>query len=188
MRACHWLVWAALSTALQGCVPIVVVGAGAGVLMGSDRRTSGSYLEDTRIESRAAKLIYNQYKDSVHVNVTSFNRQVLLTGEVPSEADKSGVANLVNSEPNIKSISNELVVSALSSFTARSNDSLLTSNVKLRFLSNKIFQPDHVKVVTEANVVFLMGLVYHKEADAATEIARNSKSVDRVVTLFEYLD
>lgn len=177
-----------VSVALQGCVPIMAVGAGAGVLMGSDRRTIGSQLEDTRIESRAVKLIYDQYKDSVHVNVTSFNRQVLITGEVPSEADKTGVANLVNSEPNIKSISNELLVSALSSYTARSNDSLITSNVKLRFLSNKIFQPDHVKVVTEANVVFLMGLVYRKEADAATEVARNSKSVDRVVTLFEYLD
>jgi len=188
VRHFNWLVCAAVLAALPGCAPVVVVGLGAGVLMGADRRTSGSYLEDSKIETHAASQIFGQYKDTVHVNVTSFNRQVLITGEVPSEADKAGVANIVNGEPNIQSISNELLVSAPSGLATRSNDGLITSNIKLRFLSNKIFQPDHVKVVTENNVVFLMGLVYRKEAEAATDIARNSKGVERVVTLFEYLD
>ncbi len=188
MRYFNWLVCAAVLAALPGCAPVVVVGLGAGVLMGADRRTSGSYLEDSKIETHAASQIFGQYKDTVHVNVTSFNRLVLITGEVPADADKSRVEQIVSDVPKVKSVSNELAVSAPSDLAARSNDGLITSNVKLRFLSNKIFQPDHVKVVTENGVVFLMGLVYRKEAEAATEIARNSKGVERVVTLFEYLD
>ena len=188
MRRFNWLAIAAVVVAMQGCVPIVAVGVGAGVLMGADRRTTGSYLEDTRIETRSAKQIFSQYKDNVHVNITSFNRQVLITGEVAVEADKLKIESIVAAEPNVKSVSNELVVSVPSGLAARSNDGLVTSNVKLRFLSNKIFQPDHVKVVTENGTVFLMGLLYRKEAEAAIEIARNSKGVQRVVTLFEYLN
>ena len=189
MHRFNGLAIVAILIALPGCVPIVAVGLGAGVLMGSDRRTTGSYLEDTRIESRAAKLIHEHYnKDTVHVNVTSYNRQALITGEVPTEEDKAGIEKLIRSEPNVAGISNELVAGPPSTYTLRSNDSLITSNVKLRFISNKIFQPDHVKVVTENGTVFLMGLVYHREADAAIDLARNSKGVSRVVTLFEFLD
>ena len=188
MRHFNWLVLAALAVALSGCVPIVAVGVGAGVLMGADRRTTGSYLADTKIETHAANQIFLQYQDNVHVNVTSFNRHVLITGEVPTDADKQGVEKIVSGVPNVITVSNELQISAPSGPATRSNDSLITSNVKLRFLNNKVFQPDHVKVVTEHGTVFLMGLVYRKEAQVATEIARNSKGVQRVVIVFEYLD
>ena len=188
MRHYHWLALAALAAALPGCVPVVAVGVGAGVMMGADRRTSGNYLGDTKIEALAANQIFAQYQDKVHVNITSFNRHVLITGEVVTDADKQLVEKIVADVPNVAAVSNELLVSSLSGLAARSNDSLITSNVKLRFLNNKIFNPDHIKVVTENNAVFLMGLVYRKEAEAATEIARNSKGAERVVTLFEYLD
>ena len=188
MRYIHGLLLAAMLSTLQGCFPIVAAGLGAGALAGADRRTLGSQVEDNTIETKAAKQIRTQYPNNVHVNVTSFNRHVLLTGEVPNEEIKAAVEKIVSDVANVMVVSNELVVGELSGLTKRSNDSLITSNVKLRFLNNKIFQPDHVKVITEANVVFLMGLVYHKEADAAIDLARNSKGVSRVVTLFEFLD
>lgn len=190
MKHLYLLALAALVTALQGCVPIaaVGVGVGAGMLMGADRRTPDSYLEDTKIEAHAANQIFVKYKDTVHVNVTSFNGQVLLTGEVPNDADKAAIEQIALGVPKIKTVSNELIVSAPSGLASRSNDSLITSNVKLRFINNKIFLPDHVKVVTENGAVFLMGIVYRKEAEAAADIARNSQGVQRVVTVFEFLD
>ncbi|MDO8413924.1 MAG: BON domain-containing protein [Gallionellaceae bacterium] len=188
MRLFHGVLLAAVLSTLQGCFPIVAAGLGAGALMGSDRRTAGAMVEDERIEGRATLQINAQYKETVHVNVISYNRVVLITGEVTSEADKAGVEKIVTAIPNTKVINNELQVGALSGLSARSNDSLITSNVKLRFINNKIFQPDHVKVITESNSVYLMGLVSHKEAEAAAEIASNSKGVQRVVTVFEYLD
>ncbi len=178
----------ALLLALQGCFPIVAVGVGAGALMGADRRTAGTYIEDTAIEGKASSQILGQYKNTVHASVTSVNRHVLITGEAPSIEAKAGVEKIVASVSEVKSVSNELVIADNSSLVSRTNDSLVTSNVKLGFINNKDFQPHHVKVVTENGIVFLMGLVYRKEAEAATEIARNSKGVQRVVTVFEYLD
>ena len=105
-----------------------------------------------------------------------------------SAADKAGAEQIVVGVANVNGVSNELVVDELSDLASRSNDTLITSNVKLRFINTKAFLPDHVKVVTENGVVFLMGLLYRKEAEAAAEIASNSKGVQRVVTLFEYLD
>ena len=188
MRCCTGLLFAAALLALPGCFPVVAVGIGAGALMGADRRTSSAYLEDAKIETRVSNNIFAEYRDSVHVSVTSYNRHVLITGEASSEAAKIGVGQIVSAVPGVTGVSNELVVSGLSGLASRSNDSLVTSNVKLRFLDNKIFQPDHVKVVTENSTVYLMGLLYRKEAEAATTIASNSKGVQRIVTLFEYLD
>ena len=188
MRYINALILAATLATLQGCFPIVAAGLGAGALAGADRRTMGSQIEDTSIESKAASQIRSRYPVTVHVNVTSFNRHALITGEVPSEEIKTAIGKIVADVPNVKGVSNELEVGSLSTLAKRSNDSLITSNVKLRFLNNKVFMPDHVKVVTEANVVYLMGLVDHKEAAAATDIASNSKGVERVVTSFEYLD
>ena len=156
--------------------------------MGADRRTTGIYLEDSRIEAKSAREISVRFKDTAHISVTSFNRHVLLTGEVASESDKAEVAQIVSSIQNVSGVSNELVVGKLSSLGSRSNDALITSNVKLRFLNNKTFQPDHVKVVAEDGTVFLMGMVKRMEAEAATDIASNSKGVQQVVTVFEYLD
>ena len=174
---------------LQGCFPVIATGVGTGALMASDRRTAGTYIEDEGIELKATGQIYEKYHSTVHVNVTSYNRRALVTGEAPDEAAKKDIAEIVASVQNVKSVSNELAVSGLSSLSSRGSDTLITSDVKLRFLNNgKAFQPEHVKVVTENGVVFLMGLVYHKEADAAAEIASTTGGVQRVVKVFEYLD
>ena len=188
MRYFTCLLIAALLPALQGCFPIVAVGLSAGALMGADRRTTGTYFEDTAIEDKASRQIFGQYKDTVHASITSFNRHVLVTGEAPSVEVQARIEQIVASVPKVKSVSNELVIAGNSRLGSRTNDSLVTSNVKLRFIDNKDFQPDHVKVVTENGTVFLMGLVYRKEAEAAADIASTTKGVQRVVTIFEYLD
>ncbi len=184
-----YLFLALLLSSLQGCFPIIAAGVGTGALMVSDRRTTGTYIEDEGIELKALGQVNEKYGDTVHVNVTSFNRRALITGEAPSEAVKNGIGQIVSSVPNVQSVSNELAVLGLSSLSSRGSDTIITSDVKLRFLNNgKVFQPEHIKVVTENGVVYLMGLVYHKEADAATDIASSTKGVQRVVKVFQYLD
>lgn len=182
------LVLVAVLGSLQGCLPVIAAGVGTGALMAADRRTTGTYIEDEGIEDKAVNLIGTKYKDTAHVNVTSFNRHVLVTGEAPNEEARADIAKIIESVANVKAVSNELVVSGKTGLTSRSGDSIITGDVKLRFINNKVFQPDHVKVITENGVVYLMGLVYHKEADAATEIASTTSGVQRVVKVFEYLD
>jgi osmotically-inducible protein OsmY len=177
-----------LAASLQGCFPVVAAGAGAGVLMAQDRRTSGAYVEDGAIEAKAFDRIGKQFKDSVHVNVTSFNRSVLITGEVPDNDTKAQIERIVSNILNVVKIHNELVVAGASSLTARSNDTLITSNVKMRFVGDKRFSANSIKVVTERNIVYLMGIVNHTEAQAAAEVASGSSGVSSVVTLFEYVD
>ena len=177
-----------LSLSLQGCFPVVAAGAGAGVLMAEDRRTSGAYVEDEAIETKAFDRIGKQFKDSVHVNVTSYNRNVLITGEVPDSDTKAQVERIVANIQNVGKIYNELVIGLNSSLTDRSNDTLITSNVKMRFVGDKRFSANSIKVVTEHNIVYLMGIVNHAEAQAAAEVASGSKGVSSVVTLFEYVD
>jgi osmotically-inducible protein OsmY len=184
----NYLILVAVLGSLQGCFPVIAAGVGTGALMAADRRTTGTYIEDEGIEDKATNLIGIKYKDTVHVNVTSFNRHVLVTGETPNEETKTDIAKIIASVANVKAVSNELVVSGKTGLTSRSSDTIITGDVKMRFINNKIFQPDHVKVITENGVVFLMGLVYHKEADAATEIASTTSGVQRVVKVFEYLD
>ncbi len=184
----NYLILVAVLGSLQGCFPVIAAGVGTGALMAADRRTTGTYIEDEGIEDKATNLIGLKYKDTVHVNVTSFNRHVLVTGEAPNEETKADIAKIIASVANVKAVSNELSVSGKTGLTSRSSDSIITGDVKMRFINNKIFQPDHVKVITENGVVFLMGLVYHKEADAATEIASTTSGVQRVVKVFEYLD
>lgn len=183
------LLLAASAPALTGCFPIVAGGMGAGVLMADDRRTSGIYIEDERIEfkvqSQASKL-----GDKVHVNAVSFNRLVLITGEVPDEATKAKVEKLAAEVDNVKRVQNELAVGRPSTLGERSNDVYLTTRVKARFVSeaNKRFSANHVKVFTEAAVVYLMGLVSKEEAAAAAEIAAGTSGVKRVVKVFEYTE
>ena len=188
MRYLNYLLLALVLGSLQGCFPIVAAGVGTGALMASDRRTAGTYIEDESIENKASIQINNKYRDKVHFNVTSYNRHALITGEVPDEETKSAITLLVEGVVNVKEVTNELLVSGQTAFTSRSNDALITTDVKLRFINNKVFQPDHVKVTTENGTVFLMGLVYHKEADAASDIASTTSGVKRVVKVFEYLD
>ncbi|MDD2720586.1 MAG: BON domain-containing protein [Gallionella sp.] len=177
-----------VSGLLQGCFPVVAAGAGAGVMMAQDRRTSGAYIEDEAIENKAMDRIGKQFGDKVHVNTTSYNRNVLLSGEVPDENTKAQVERIVANILNVRVIYNELTIGEQSSLTSRSNDTLITSNVKLRFVDDQRFSATTVKVVTEYGTVFLMGIVNHAEADAAAEVASGSKGVSRVVKLFEYVD
>lgn len=173
---------------LQGCFPVVAAGAGAGVLMATDRRTSGAYVEDQAIETKAFDRIGKQFKSTVHVNVTSYNRNVLISGEVPDEATKTQVERIVSNIVNVNKIYNELAIAGLSSLTSRSNDTLITSNVKLRFVNDKRFSANSIKVVTEYGTVYLLGIVNPSEAAAAAEVASGSKGVSRVVKLFEYVN
>ena len=179
----------ALATPLSGCFPVVVGGMGAGVMMADDRRTSGIYIEDEAIEfkvqSQASKL-----GDKVHVNAVSFNRLVLITGEVPDDATKAKVGKIASEVDNVKRVQNELIVGRPSTLGERSNDVYLTTRVKARFISeaNKRFSANHVKVFTESAVVYLMGLVSKEEADVAAEIAAGTPGVKRVVKVFEYTE
>lgn len=177
---------ALVASQLQACVPLVVAGAGTAALMAADRRTTGVYVEDENIEWKFVAYMKNDATGS-HVNATSFNRRVLLTGEAPTEAAKKQIEDSVRAIPSVREVVNEIRVTGASSLTARGNDALITSNVKARMVNNKAFTPNHIKVVTEANVVYLMGLVTAQEADAAVEVARTGQGVSRVVKVFEYI-
>jgi len=176
-----------LAGALGGCAAVVVgAGAAAGYSAYEDRRSTGTQVDDQRIESRASSAIDQRFGWKVHVNVTSYNRQVLVTGEVPDAVTHAEVEKLVSAVPGVRTLANELTIGPLTSLAARSGDTVVTSNVKTRFLGAKNFNPVHVKVVTEAKVVFLMGMVTEVEANAASEIARTTDGVKKVVKVFEY--
>lgn len=172
---------------LQGCVEMAVVGgAGAAALGYEDRRTAGTMVEDEGIELRAGNRISERFGDKVHVNVTSYNRSVLVTGEVPDEQTKAEVEKIVQSVSNVRAITSDLRIAGITPFSARANDSGITGKVKARFLDANKFSAVHVKVVTEAGVVYLLGWVTETEAKDATEIARTTGGVRKVVKVFEY--
>ncbi|CEN56587.1 BON domain-containing protein [Candidatus Methylopumilus turicensis] len=179
---------AALSTQLTACVPVIVGGAAVGGSMAADRRTSGTYIEDQAIELKASKAIADSLKEKVHANLTSFNRQLLITGEVSDEANKKKAESLVKPIENVLSIHNYLAIGPNSSLSTRTNDAYITSKVKANFIKENKFSANYVKVVTESGSVYLLGLVTHKEADDAVEIARSIGGVKTVVKVFEYID
>jgi len=178
----------ALTTQLAACVPVVVGGAAAGGALAADRRTSGIYVEDENIELKAVKDIELNLGENAHVNVTSYNRNVLLTGEVPDDATKQKAESYVKAITNVRNITNEIVIGPKSSISSRSNDTYLTSKIKTKFVTENSFQANYVKVVTENGVVYLLGIVNKAEADAATEIARTTDGVTKVVRVFEYME
>lgn len=186
-RIALWLSLAALTPMLAGCFPAAVVGAGAGALMVADRRVSETYLADEGIEVRAAKRISEKFGTDTHVNVTSYNRMLLLTGEVQDAATKAEIEKIAASVPNVRSISNELLIGPASSLSGRGTDTFITSKVKARFVDHNYFPANKVKVVTEWGTVFLLGLVTKREADSAVEIARTTSGVQKVVRLFEII-
>jgi osmotically-inducible protein OsmY len=171
---------------LQGCFGLAITGMGTAALVAGDRRTAGTYLEDESIEWKVFGRLRDKYPGA-HANATSYNRRVLLTGEAPSDDAKKQIEEAVRAIENVKEVTNELQVAGASSLASRGNDSLVTSNVKARMLNNGKFSPQHVKVLTEASVVYLMGLVTPQEGDAAVEIARTTSGVNRVVKVFEYV-
>jgi osmotically-inducible protein OsmY len=178
---------AALST-LPGCFPLVATGVGAAALMADDRRTTGIYLEDEAIENKALLRVEQKHSANVHLNVTSFNRNVLLTGEAPSEAVRADIERIVRGIENVKGVQNEIAIAQPTTLVLRSNDTVLTSKIKARFVDANKFRANHVKVVTENSVVYLMGMVKRQEAQDAAEIARTTGGVHRVVRVFEYID
>jgi osmotically-inducible protein OsmY len=184
-----WIVAGAATVAglLQGCGALMVTGAAATAVMVSDRRTTGTYVEDESIEWKVIDRLRDKFPGA-HVNSTSYNRRVLLTGEVPTEEAKKQVEERVRGIDNVKDVVNELQVAGASSLAARGSDSLTTSNVKARMVNNGVFSPTHVKVLTEAGTVYLMGLVKPAEGEAAVNIARNTSGVVRVVKVFEYVE
>jgi osmotically-inducible protein OsmY len=171
---------------LQGCPAIIGAGAVYGYTAMEDRRTAGTQIEDQGIESRTATRIAERFKEQAHVNVTAFNRAVLLTGEAWDDATRDEIGKIAAAVPNARTVTNEVQVSGLSSATSRANDTTLTAKVKGRFLNSKDFSPLHVKVVTESGVVYLLGLVTEKEAEEATELARTTSGVRKVVKVFDY--
>ncbi len=180
------LVAACALSALSACVPLVIGGAVlGGTLVATDRRTSGAQLEDEGIELRAANRIRETLVERAHINITSYNRQVLLTGEVPSEDDKKLAEQAISRVENVQKIVNELAVLGNSSLGQRLSDSLVTGRVKANLVDAKDLYANSFKVVTERGVVHLMGRVTQREAARATEIARATTGVQKVVRIFE---
>jgi osmotically-inducible protein OsmY len=179
---------ASVAGTLSACVPLIMGGAVVGgSLVATDRRTSGAQLEDQGIELRAVNRIQENLGDRVHVNVTSYNRQVLLTGEVPTEQDKQLVEQVVSKVENVRAIVNELGVMGNSTLTQRSSDSLVSAKVKASLVDAKDLYANAFKVVTERGTTYLLGRVTQREADRAAEITRSVNGVQRVVRIFEII-
>jgi len=176
-----------MACAVQGCAPVIMGSALVGSLVAVDRRTSGAQLEDEGIELRSAVRIREQLGDRAHINVTSYNRQVLITGEVPNAKDKQLVELLVSRVENVKTTVNELAVMGNTTFSQRSSDALASGRVKAGLVDARDLYASAFKVVTERGVTFLMGRVTQREADRATEIARSTTGVVKVVRLFEII-
>ena len=176
-----------LGGTLTACAPLMLGGAAMGALVATDRRTSGAQLEDEGIELRAAGRIRQSLGDRVHVNVTSYNRQVLLTGEVPSAQDRQLVDQIVSRVENVRSIVNELGVLNGSTLTERSSDALTTGKVKASMVDARDIYANAFKVVTERGTVYLMGRVSQREATRATDITRGTGGVQKVVRLLEII-
>lgn len=177
----------ALVMGLGACAPLMVGGLVSGAMVASDRRTSGIQLEDEGIELRSANRIREMVGDRVHVNVTSYNRQVLLTGEVPNDRDRQYLAKLVSEVDNVRTVVNELAVMPATSLGDRSTDTLITGKIKASMLDSKDIFANAYKVVTERGNVYLMGRVTQREANRATEVARTVGGVKKVVRVFEII-
>jgi osmotically-inducible protein OsmY len=177
-----------LSIGLSGCVPLVVGGAVAGTaLVATDRRSVGAQADDEAIELKIANVRSDKYGDRVHVNVTSYNGIVLLSGEVPDEAARQDIVQMARATDRVRGVHDELAVRANTPLSERTNDTYLTGLVKSRFVEQNRFPATQVKVVTERGVVYLMGIVNRQEGDAAAQIASTTSGVRRVVKLFEYI-
>jgi osmotically-inducible protein OsmY len=179
------LLTTAAAALLSACAPIVLGGAAVGALVAVDRRTSGAQIEDESIELRGGSRLRDALGDRAHVNITSYNRQVLLTGEVPTEQAKQQAEQIVGRVENVSRVVNELGVMPPTSLAQRSSDTLVTGKVKASIVDDSSLSLAAFKVVTERGVVYLMGRVTKAEADRATQIARQIGGVQRVVRIFD---
>ncbi len=178
-------VLASTLTALSGCAPLIVGGVVATGIVATDRRTTGAQVEDEGIELKVASAVRQELGDRVHLNVTSFNRKVLLTGEARTQADKDRAEKLAQSQENVLSVVNDLAVAPPSSLTQRSKDTVTTSQVKAAFIDAKDLEVNSIKVVTERGIVYLMGRVTAREAKRASDIVRGIGGVTKVVRVFD---
>jgi osmotically-inducible protein OsmY len=178
---------AALLTSLSGCVGMIVGGAVMGAVATADRRTLGAQTEDKSITVKAELRVPKIAGPDAHVNIASFNRKVLLTGEVGNEASKAAVEREVRTIDGVQSVANELEISGPSSYTARSSDALITTKVKASLVDMKTISATSFKVVTERGTVFLMGRVTEREGQLAADLARGVSGVQKVIKIFEYI-
>jgi osmotically-inducible protein OsmY len=187
VTACALVGMVTLTTSLTGCFPVVAGGAVVTSMMITDRRTSGAQVEDESIELRASNRLNAAFGEQIHQNVTSFNRIALITGEAATPEVQKQAEPIVAKVENVRSVINELVVAEKSTLTQRSNDVYITTKVKASMIDAKDLPASAIKVVTERQVVYLMGLVTEREAKRATEVARGVEGVKKVVRVFEYI-
>ena len=175
---------------LGGCAAVVVAGGATGAAVAYDRRTTGTIIEDQAIETKAWQTFASdkEINEKAHLNVTSYNTIVLVTGEAPDEEIRQRIINIVQNLDKVSHVYNEVTIAAPSSYVSRSSDSLITSKVKTKLLALENFDGARVKVITEKGVVYLMGLVSHEESDRVTDVARKVGGVQKVVKLFQYTD
>ncbi len=179
---------ALIAAALGGCAAAIVGGAVVGGMVATDRRTTGAQVDDQNIELRAANNLSATFSDRAHLNVTSYNAQVLLTGEVPTAQDKQLAEQIVSRVPSVRAVVNELAVMPNATIEQRSSDSLITAQVKAAMVDSSDIFANLFKVVTERGTVYLMGRVTRKEADKATETVRGVGGVKRVVRVLEIVN
>ena len=177
----------ALAGTLEACVPLMVGGAVMTGMVATDRRTSGAQLDDESIELRTGNRLLEAFGERVHINVTSYNRQVLLTGEVGSAADRQLAEQIASRVDNVRSVVNELAAMGTTSLSQRSSDSVITGRVRAAMLDVPDLSGSAFKVVTERGTVYLMGRVTQREAERCTAVVRNVNGVQKVVRVFEYI-
>ncbi len=184
------LIYLVILLLMNGCATAIITGAATGATAIHDRRTTGIFIEDQAIELKAIREFYfdEEIKTSAHINATSYNLVVLITGEAPTEELKQRIFNIVKDIPKVTHVYNELTIAAPSAFVSRTSDSLITAKVKTKLLTLKNFDGTRVKVVTEKGVVYLMGILTREEADRATENARTTGGAQKIVKMFQYLD
>jgi len=176
-----------LLPALQGCVPAIIGGAAVGVMSAHDRRSTGTQADDETTEWKAGNHVPDQYKTFSHINFTSYNHRILITGEVPSEEAKSAIEAETRKLDGVREVYNELGIGPASSLGSRSTDSYIDSKVKARLVDSNQISANHIKVVTERAVVHLMGIVNAREAKVAVDVARTTSGVKKVVNVLEVI-
>jgi osmotically-inducible protein OsmY len=178
---------AALLATLPGCAPVIVAaGVGATAVVATDRRTTGAQVDDESIELKITTAAGSSYGDSIHVNVTSYNGTVLLSGEVPSTEVRTDIVKVARTTPKVKAVEDQLTIGPVADLSSRTNDSYITSKVKARFVESDKLSAHSIKVVTENATVYLMGIVSRDEGATAAQIAATTSGVARVVKIFEY--
>jgi osmotically-inducible protein OsmY len=172
---------------LSACAPLMFGGVVGGAMIASDRRTTGIQVEDETIEQRSATAIRENFGSKEHINITSYNRQVLITGEVTSDTVRRQVESLIGRVENVRAVVNELAIGPASSFSDRSSDAVLVAKVKAAMVDTEDVFANVYKVVGERGTIYLMGRVTQREAKRATDVVRGVSGVKRVVRVFEYI-